>query len=154
MIAVPPVPVVHSNALSPIPLTAVAYAVAQPTKLWGSCAAIRSGETASAVVASSKTTASTKTSTVSFEFAYSQALACVPPADTRFDTVFPTAADASPAVTSLHASTEAIRDAFGGLGDGDAADEELDDPQPPSSTAVEIAIARPPALTLRLLRRR
>jgi hypothetical protein len=57
----------------------------------------------------------------------------------RFVTLVPTAADASSSVTRLHASTDAITACLVGVGVGDGADDEPDDPQPAMSNAAVMA---------------
>jgi len=63
-----------------------------------------------------------------------------------FVSVLPVAVEASAAVTSVHAWTEAIREGEGlglgeGLGDGDAVDEDAGPAQPARTRAVAIAKA-------------
>src|SRR6267378_2705587 len=104
---------VYSIALSPIPLTGLAFETESPAFI---AAAICSGDDEPAAVASAK--ACPKTNTVAglleSELPYTQAPGIAPPdAPTFVTAVPPTIADASLCVTSLQASTLAILVSFG-----------------------------------------
>src|SRR5438309_2633394 len=126
---------VYSIALSPIPLTALAFETESPAFI---AAAICSGLAAFAEVASAKVCAKTNTvaGLLESELPYTQAPGIAAPLDApRFVTVAPpTIADASLCVTSLQASTLAIVASLLGEGVGLLPDEvdEFDDPHAPT----------------------
>src|ERR1700704_5292083 len=138
---------VYSIALSPIPLTGLAFETESPAFI---AAAICSGDDEPAAVASAK--ACPKTNTVAglleSELPYTQAPGIAAPPDVpRFVTAAPpTIADASLSVTSLQASTLAIVAALLGEGVGLFSDEveELDDPHAPTSRPAKTTAASTP----------